>query len=205
MSIAYGLPIAIALIITLIVLIATQIHPFLAVTSPIAADVLVVEGWIPDYAIKQALTEFENGGYKQLITTGGPLPIGFYLAEYKNFAELSAATLKVLGMPEQKLTAVPVTKVAANRTYASVIALRQWLRGSGFQLKSINLFTSSVHGRRSWLIFKQVLTPEISVGVISAETLYYDSARWWNYSEGVRTVLAETIAYIYVRFLNLQE
>ncbi len=204
MLIIYGLLIAIALIIILFVLIATQIHPFLAVTSPIAAEVLVVEGWIPDYAIKQALAEFESGSYKQLVTTGGPLPIGFYLAEYKNFAELAAATLKVLGMPEQMLTVIPVAKVASNRTHASAIALHQWLADANFQPKSINLFTNSVHGRRSWLIFKQVLTPEIPVGIISAATLYYDSTRWWNYSEGVRTVLAEAIAYIYVRFLKLQ-
>ncbi len=204
MLIAYGL-ITIILIISLIVFIVTQIHPFLAMTSPIVADVLVVEGWIPDYAIEQALAEFKSGGYKQLITIGGPLPIGSYLTEYKNFAQLAAATLKALGMPEQKLTVVPVTKVATNRTYASAIALRQWLVYANLPLESINLFTNSVHARRSWLIFKRVLNPEILVGIISADTQYYDPFRWWKYSEGVRTVLGETIAYIYVSFLNLQE
>ncbi len=86
---------------TLIIFTITHIQPFLSVTSPVKADVLVVEGWLPDYALKHALTEFENGSYKKIVTTGGPLPTGYYLAEYKTFAELSAATLKALGLAKR--------------------------------------------------------------------------------------------------------
>ena len=28
----------------------------------------------------------------------------------------------------------------------------------------------------------------------------YDPKRWWCYSEGVREILGETIAYVYARF-----
>jgi hypothetical protein len=201
---AQGWGIAIACATSLIIFTFTHIHPFLAVTSPLKADVLVVEGWLPDYAIKQALIEFESGSYRQIITTGGRLERGSYLAEYKNFAELSAATLKALGLEKEKLVAVPAPEVIKYRTYASAAAFRQWLSDSDLKLESINLYTFDVHARRSWLLFKQVLAPKIKVGVISAETREYDPKNWWSSSAGMRSISSETIAYIYARFVNLK-
>lgn len=199
---AQGWGVAIAFAAILISFTFTHIHSFLAVNSPIKADVLVVEGWLPDYAIKQALAEFESGSYHKIITTGGPLPKGYYLAEYKNFAELTAATLKVLGLEKDKLVAVPTPEVLKNRTYASAITLRQLLSNS--DVKSINLFTFDVHARRSWLLFKQLLAPKIKAGVIAVESLDYDPNNWWSYSAGVRVIISETVAYIYARFVNLE-
>lgn len=189
---------------SLIVFIVTHIQPFLAISSPIKADVLVVEGWLPDYALKPVLTEFEKGSYKKIVTTGIALPTGYYLAEYRTFAQLSAATLKKLGLKTEKLIAVPTPDVIKDRTYASAVAFQQWLLNSNLKIKSINLYTFNVHSRRSWLLFKQVLEPKIKVGVIAAKTLNYQPNKWWTSSEGVRSVISEAIAYIYARFLNLK-
>ena len=65
---------------------------FLCLNAPIDADVLVVEGWIPDHAVKGVISEFHQKNYRRVITTGPPLGKGFYLSEYKNYAELTAAT-----------------------------------------------------------------------------------------------------------------
>ena len=200
---AQGWGIAIAFTASLIIFAITQIHPFLAVNSPIKADVLVVEGWLPDYALKQALVKFESDSYRQIITTGTPLPTGYYLAEYKNFAELSAATLKALGLETEKLVVISTPDVVKDRTYASAAAVRQWLFSSDLKLESINLFTFDVHARRSWLSYEQALAPKIKVGVIAVESLDYDSNNWWSSSAGVRSVISETIAYIYARFASL--
>jgi hypothetical protein len=180
----------------------TNIHSFLAPNFPIKADILVVEGWIPDYAIKNAIEEFERGGYQKLITTGLPLQEGYYLSKYKNFADLAAATLIALNFDSDKLVAVSAPNTFRNRTAASALALRQWIADSGLKVKSINLCTFDAHARRSWLIFKQVLAPEIKVGVIAIESLGYDSNQWWVSSEGVRSIMSEAIAYIYARFVN---
>ena len=199
---AQGWGVAVAFVATLMVFTITHIHSFLAITSPIKADLLVVEGWLPDYAIKNALTEFESGSYRKIITTGGPLPTGYYLAEYKNYANLSAATFKALGLEKEKLVAVPAPEVVKDRTYTSAAAFRQWLANSELKIESINLYTFDVHARRSWLLFKQVLAPKIKVGVIAAESLDYDPNNWWISSAGVREIISETIAYIYARFIN---
>lgn len=188
---------------TLVVLMVANVHPFLSVNSPTKADVLVVEGWLLDYALQQAITEFESGSYRLLVTTGGPLERGSHLAKYNNYAELAAATLKALGLEKEKIVAISTPSVIKNRTYASAVAVQQWLSNSNLQLKAINLFSSDVHARRSWLIYKQVLAPKIKVGVIAAEQQSYDANKWWSSSAGVRSVIDELIAYIYVRFVSL--
>ncbi|MGQ4645784.1 ElyC/SanA/YdcF family protein [Lyngbya aestuarii] len=180
----------------------TNIHPFLAVDHPIKADILVVEGWLPDFAVKEAIAEFERGGYQKLVTTGTPLEKGFYLAQYDNFAELTAATLVELGFDRDRLVAVPAPEVVRNRTAASAIALRQWIRNSGLKIQSINLYTYDVHARRSWLVFKQTLAPSVKVGVISVKAISYEPKKWWISSAGVRTIISETVAYIYARFVD---
>lgn len=179
-----------------------RIYPFLAFNCPIQANVLVVEGWMPDYALKQAMSEFERGGYQKLITTGSPIRHGFYLVPYRNFAELSAATLIALGFDRDKLITVPSPEVERNRTLASAIALRQWIADSGVKIESANLFSLDVHARRSWLSLKRALSPEIKVGVIAVEAIDYDKKKWWLYSSGVRSIISETIAYLYARFVD---
>lgn len=187
------------LILTLITLIITQVQPFLAVTSPIKADILVVEGWLADEALKQALNEFEMGSYTHIITTGIPLQRGYYLSEYKDFANLAAATLKAMGAKDEKIIPIPTPDVKKDRTYASVIALKEKLATSQLKLESMNLFSDDVHARRSWMLYKKVL-PNTKIGVIAAKTRSYDAKRWWSSSEGIRTVIPEAIAYIYALF-----
>ena len=147
-----------------------NLYSFLAVNAPLPqADLLVVEGWLPDYGIETAISEFEKNSYKKVVTTGLPLSIGFYLAEYKTYAELSAATFKALGFNSDKLVAVPGPKVIKDRTYHSAIALRDWLSNSELEVKSINLLSFGPHTRRSCLLFKEALEPKVKVGAIALD------------------------------------
>jgi hypothetical protein len=197
-----GWVIAIMGLIIAMLLTITNIHQFLAVNAPIKADILVVEGWLPDYAIKSAIAEFKKGEYRQLITTGLPLSKGYYLAEYKNYAELAAATCIALGFDKNKVVAVPAASVVKHRTAASAIALRDWLAASALKVDSINLYSFGTHARRSWIVFKAVLNPDIKVGIIAAEPQDYNPQEWWKSSAGFRTVTGEIIAYIYARFVD---
>lgn len=191
-----------ACVIVLMLSLLTHIHSFLAPNYPIPAEILVVEGWIPDHALEQAIREFEEGEYQKLIITGFPLEKGYYLAQYKTSAELAAATLIKLGFAKDKIIAVPTENVIRNRTAATAMALHEWIVDSNLQVSAVNVYTFDVHARRSWLIFKKTLAPKIKVGVIAVSPYSYNPKRWWVYSEGVRTIISETIAYIYARFVN---
>ena len=184
----------------LILTIAT-IHPFLAVNHPVPSEILVVEGWLPDYALKRAINEYKTHNYKLLAATGGSLPKGFHLSEHKTYAELAAATLKQLGFDQHLVVAVPTPFKRKDRTYESALALKKWLSNSDLSPKSINVISLGAHARRTWLLFEKALGNTINVGVIAVTDLDYDSANWWKSSEGVRTVIDEMIAYLYARFL----
>jgi hypothetical protein len=185
-----------------ILFLITHIYSFLAVNSPINADILVIEGWMPDLAIKEAIAEFKRGRYQKLITIGPSLYQGHHLSQYKNFAELGAANLIAFGFAPDKLLPVPTPDVIRHRTGASALALRQWIDNSDLKIEAINLYTFDVHSRRNWLTFKQALAPKIKVGVIVLEPVGYDPKQWWVSSAGVRSVIFEAIAYIYTRFVH---
>jgi DUF218 domain len=198
-----GLVLFLVCVTALLSFVILNIHAFLAKSSPVNADVLVVEGWLPDYALQSALAEFRQGSYRKLITIGGSLPRGFYLSEYENFAELAAATLTAIGLDREQILIVADPSESQSRTYSSAVILDRWLSTSQLQITAINLFTLGTHARRSWLLFKETLEPQISVGIIATEPLNYDLKSWWRSSEGVRTVISELLAYLYVHIFKL--
>ena len=49
------------------------------------------------------------------------------------------------------------------------------------------------------LLFQKALGDGIKVGIIAVPNPDYDPKYWWRYSDGVREVIGESIAYIYAR------
>ena len=177
------------------------IHPFLALSEPINAEALIIEGWADDIVIEGAVTEFNQGQYKFLITSGGPLGKGTYLSEFKSFADLAAATVIALNVPKEQIITISSPFTPKDRTAASAKAVKDWIAQSSTQIKTVNIYSYDAHTRRSWWIFKTVLEPEIKVGAIAHPSLNYDSTSWFTSSAGVRSVVSETIAFLYARFI----
>ena len=177
------------------------IHPFLAVTHRVPANVLVVEGWIHGYGLDAAVQEFKTGLYKQVYTTGGPVEgIGTSSSVYDTEAHRSAGLLKEAGIPAEDVQSVPSRFVGRDRTYNSAVTLRNWFREHGLHVGSINVLTEDVHACRARLLFREALGPGVQVGIISVPDPDYDASRWWHSSDGVREVLSEGIAYLYAKF-----
>lgn len=182
-----------------------NIYSFLGVTCPIEANLLVVEGWMSDYVVKSAVTEFNQGNYQKLITAGIPIDKGSYLSEYNNFAKLTAKTLITLGIPPDQVVAAPIPEVTKYRTTASAVAVKEWLETSNIKVNSINIYSLGPHPRRSWVIYRNVLSPDIQVGVIAVEPKYYNPQRWWHSNAGMLTVIGETITYFYTRSVDMKQ
>ena len=178
------------------------IHPFLAPTKPVAADILIADNCLVDYGLKKLSDEFRSGNYSLILCAGVQLPQGDPLAEYyKTSAELSVAILKKFGINERAIVAIPPKPVKRDRTFVSALAVKDWLTRNNIHPKGINVFSVGPHARRSWMLFKEALGEEIPVGIIALESREYDPRRWWKTSSGVRTVLDETIAYIYAKLV----
>ena len=193
------------LFVTLVMLLAiyavvSNVHPFLAVTHRANAKILVVEGWIGEYAIRAGAAEFKTGDYEHIITTGGPMAGGGgYTNDYNTFASVGARRLKAAGVAEESLLMVPSHVIGWDRTYNSAIALRRWLRDHNRPFRSINVVTVDAHARRTRLLFQKALGNDVRVGIISIPNPDYDAKHWWRYSEGVREVIGEGIAYAYAK------
>ena len=56
-----------------------RIHAFLAVNQPVSSDVMVVEGWLPDFALKKAVQIFKSQNYHLMVVTGGPIEAGQFI------------------------------------------------------------------------------------------------------------------------------
>ena len=174
-------------------------YSFLAVNDPVDNGALVVEGWLPDYALQEAITEFGRGHHSRIFVTGGPLENGAPLSEYRTFAELGAATLLRLGLDTNAVQAVPAPRVRLDRTYASALALKNWLGSHGVVETNFNVISLGPHSRRSRLLFEKALGKDYKIGVIAIENQEYDAKQWWASSAGVRTMSDEIIAYLYAR------
>jgi len=178
-----------------------RVYPFLAVTHRVNTNVLVVEGWVQEYAIRAAIKEFQGNHYQRVFTTGGPaVGLGGYINDYHTSASVGADLLKKWGLPGERLQMVPSRVMDRDRTYGSAVALRDWFREHDMVVSSIDVVTEDIHARRTRLLFQEALGKNINVGIIAVPNPDYDARRWWRYSEGVRQVLAESIAYIYARF-----
>lgn len=190
------------LLTALAIFVVVNIQPFLAPSAPIKAQALVIEGWIGDDGIQGAIAEFNRQNYQILITVGTPILRGGYLSEYKDFAQLSAATAVKLGFDAAKIAKIPIPPSQKDRTLSSAMVFKQWLQQNYPQITAVNLYSKNVHSRRSWLLYKRACEPEITVGIIAQPPVDYDARSWWKSSEGFREVTGEAIAYFYAKLLS---
>ena len=178
-----------------------NVHPFLAVTHRVNTNTLVVEGWTQRYAIRGGAEEFKTGSYERIFTTGGPeAGNGGYTNDYNTAASVTAEILKKFGVSDDVVQMAPSHVIDRDRTYSSAIALRDWFREHNVPVHSINVVTEGAHARRTRLLYQEAFGKTVAIGIISIPNPDYNPTQWWRYSDGVREVIGETIAYIYAKF-----
>ncbi len=188
------------ILLSLVVLAGRLAYPFFASNHPLPADVLVVEGWAPKYALMKAVEEFHRGHYRMLFVTGGVIEEGSILSDYNTYADLGTTLLLKAGFPADRLQAVPAPRVDKDRTHASAITLRQWMSAHGGVPASFNVVSLGSHSRRTWLLFQMAFENQSRVGIIAVRNRDFDPALWWHFSQGVRSIVDEAVAYSYARF-----
>lgn len=178
-----------------------RIYPFLAPTKPVNGEILLVEGWLPDYALEKVKNRFFKNDYKLIVTTGGGFTTDHPLAQYKTLANWTALRLRERGISLEQI--IPVTTMTIHkkdRTYQKALTVKKKLIDMGINQESIDIMSLGPHSRRTWLIFKKVFS-SVEVGIVALEPKSYERTRWWIYSAGVRNVISEAIAYLYVKII----
>jgi len=198
---AQGFLLLLALLALLVLAGARGAVPFMMQNEPArgpggrGAATLVVEGWLDEGELDQALATARAGRYTRIVTTGGPIDAWARARNWSSFAARAAAYLAEQKRPgDAAVIAVPAPASKQDRTFLSALMLRGWARDEGVRLDAIDLYSAGVHARRSAMVFRMALGPQTEVGVLAATPHDYDLARWWDSSNGVKTVIGEALS-----------
>jgi hypothetical protein len=186
-------------------LMALRVGDFLMLRDPArgpdgqGARTLVVEGWLDENDLEQALAAFRRGRYERVLTTGGPIDSWDDSRVGGTFAARAAGYLKARGLASVPVLALPAPASAQNRTFLSAVMVREWAQHTGIRLDAVDLYSSGIHARRSRLLYRLALGPDIEVGVLAANPRTYDAERWWNSSDGAKTLVGELLGLAWTK------
>ena len=126
------------------------LYDFLSITAPVRADVLIVESWLSDKALRDAAAEFERGGYKYLMTCGPRelAEVWRSSSRYKTGPELAAAALTSMGLRTELIVPLAPSNVLRDRTYSAALTAAAWLGSTNMGVRAVNVYSSGPHARR---------------------------------------------------------
>ena len=175
-----------------------NIYSFLAYKKPAETRVLVVEGWIPDNGLQEAMAFYKKNNYAYMIVTGVPISQWTYASPYSNMADASARSMKELDFTDSVYTVHIPSTILRDRTYATAIALELKWQSFGIQSTDFDLFSMGAHSRRSALMFESVFGKRLK-GVIISTDLSFEAEKWYKSSRGFRIVVSELISWVYAK------
>jgi hypothetical protein len=174
---------------------AYVIHPVLAVTSRVDADILVVEGWVADAILTDAVQEFQHGHYRYLFTSGLVIEKDQNVESGDSYAAKAARTMIGLGIEPSSVIVCPTPHVDWERTSSSARAVREGLKKRGIKPKGINVVTAGPHGRETWVAYRHLFDKVSPIGIISIPNHTYDASHWWTSREGRRWVFKNIVGW----------
>lgn len=191
-----GLVILLVLTISSLILLR-QLAVILAPTAPVTdRTYLVVEGWQEEDSLLAALAVFHAEDYQYMITTGGP-NTRFLTPVYDSYAEQAGAFMLQHGLETEKLIVISAPESAQERTYLSAVMVRDWLALKGTELTELNVHTSHVHARRTRSLYREAF-PDFQIGIYAAAPHSFELHKWWQTSDGAKSVITELIGNVWV-------
>lgn len=180
---------------------ARNLYPFLAITQLTSGEILVVEGWIHSDSVEQAVREYKAANYQCVLVVSAVYDVGNKWDSRRYKSEYIADDLIGQGVPKDRVHVIFCAVAQKDRTYQSALAVREWLHEQGRPVKFLDVVTIGPHARRSKLLFHRVFRQdEVKIGVLAMSEREYDPEHWWRSSEGIREVLFEAVAYLYVKW-----
>ena len=179
--------------------VAHNLYAFLAPEQAPHKGLMVVEGWIYDDALDEAISQFRSGDYSKIVCTGVLIETGSYLQPFKSYPEMTALRLQKKGVEPEKIIITVADDAKKDRTYLAAVALRKALASHNIEETDLHLFTVGPHGRRSRILFQKALGPDYNIGITCLAPASYEPKGWYTCSEGVRGVINELIAYSYAK------
>ncbi|MFK5857579.1 MAG: DUF1684 domain-containing protein [Bacteroidota bacterium] len=174
------------------------IYYFLTVNRPVETKTLVIEGWVPSYALKDAVSYFNENNYDRLIVTGLPIANYEFISSFKTTAQATVEALKHYGYYDTVYVATIPTNILVDRTYNTAVATKMLFEENTDWSQNFNIYSVGVHSRRSRMMFEKVFGSNFDIGIIAHRDRTFAPNYWWKSSKGFRNVSNEFAATMYV-------
>lgn len=162
-----------------------KVHSFLAVNLPVDADVLVIEGWMPSYALRPSVRELKANHYTHVFVPGLIFEKGDENAHYISDSARVAADLVELGVSASLIERCPIPPPGFNRTSHMARSVRDRMSALGVKARGITVLSLGSHARQSLLAYQRMLSAIAPVGIIAYPDESYDANRWWTSWRGL--------------------
>ena len=171
---------------------------FLTVNEPVGADYLVIESWMDKEELDQALEYFNAHDFEKAILVGGPISNDFHRID-TSYAERGANYLRAQGMPVEKPVIVNAPYSAQNRTFLNAVMVREWFKQQGISLTRLDVFSSSVHTRRSRDLYRLAFGDQVEIGIVASEPRDFTPEHWWKSNDRGKGVAVEFAGWFLVK------
>ncbi len=185
-------------IVLLFYLLLTNIYRFLTVNEIVDTKTMVIEGWVDDNVLEEALRYYKKNGFENLIVTGLPVTKRKLFSYYENTAQLAVAQLKKMGFDDTVYQAVIPSGIVIDRTFNTAIAVKILFDEHPEWERNFIIYSEGTHSKRTKLMFDKVFGNSYKIGIIAGKEKIFDSKHFWRTSKGFRTVSNELVAYIWV-------
>ncbi len=179
------------------VLFVATIHGFLAVTRPTGTGILMVEAWIPCQSLQGAVDAFRSGSYSYMVVVGTQ---GSSYDHMPNYSDRAVEVLEKMGQDKNRIVKVVSPHVVVHRTFTEARAFRDWTISSGAAACCVDVYTTGVHARKSWITVQSVLGNSYRVGVIAGPEQSYNPRYWFLSRRGIWLVLRNLSGYLYTKY-----
>ena len=116
---------------------------------------------------------------------------------FNSVAESARIRLLCMGIDSAKVSAVPSEMANINRTLASALSFREWLKETTINIRGINIISMGTHARRTWMTYNKILDEKYDIGIISVP----DHLNGYSKEIKVLKTLRETLGIIYYWFI----
>lgn len=169
-------------------------HAFLSKSKPVPAENMVVSGWLWTFTeiMDQAAVEFISNDYQRIIVTGDSANI--------THAKESFIQRGIAG--EQIEIAPRIHHRGWQNTFQEAEGLKWYLEKKVPDVHAVNVVAGSMHGKKTFVIFKRVLGKSCNVGIITFKTGYYNEKRLWAEPAAIKWTMEYFIGYLYALVWN---
>ena len=120
-----------------------------------------------------------------------------FINNYNSNAEFARYRLLLMGIDSSQIVATSGESVKINRTLASALAFRDWLKKTNVNIKGINIISQGAHARRTLMTYNKILDEKYKIGIISLP----ENKNQFYSKRSVFKTLRETLGIIYYWFI----